>query len=606
MTRKSRLFIQGMPHLVQLRGHNGELLFRDEADYLSFSHCLTLAALRYEIALHSWSLAPARILFFLSAVDKLSLGRFIQHIGRSYVPFYNRRYHRSGALWDNRYLSSPVEPGVYFLAVKRFIEQGEDGVRGYHSEGELPVGQVAPHAAWLQLGENLAQRQSKYQAFCQTPVNAALVARIRSALDQNCLLASPRVSEQLESQLERTLRPRHGGRPRKYASSPSEQWLWLEKQAGEFFQQRGYQQIRLSLLEREPLFSPGGPVIHGDGELRGDGTTGCLRLIATHWHEAAMGRLWYSGAMFCQSRHSERLQQNHQIGVEAFGMPGIDIELEHLTMQAQFLRRLGLADRVELYINTLGSVETLNCFRQALREYYQPVAHFLAREQWEWLETRPERLIHHDDILLQRLATRAPRLEEFLSIDACQRFSRMQHTLSEAGIAWQYDPALFPHNDYCQLVFEWRSLEQGENRVLCRGGRYDACASRVVGRAVSACGFAFMLEPLMALLSHNASRRKSAGQVDVVIIPCQPRGAGQALLLGRQLRQQFPLLSIMNDCSSQRLATRYKNSWRQGARFILELEGDGETLLLHDAQNQSCQQASVDTIAARLGNALML
>lgn len=520
MTRKSRLFIQGMPHLVRLRGHNGELLFRDEGDYLRFSHCLTLAALRYGIAIHSWSLAPARILFLLSAVDKLSLGRFIQHIGRRYVPFYNRRYHRSGALWDNRYLSSPLEPGIYFLAVKRFIEHGEDGVQGYHSEGELPVGKVTPHAVWLQLGESLEQRQSKYRAFCHTPVNAALVARIRSALDQNCLLASPRVSEQLESQLERTLRPRHGGRPRKYESSPAEQWIWLEKQAGEFLQQRGYQQIRLSLLEREPLFASGGPVIHGDGELRGDGTTGCLRLIATHWHEAAMGRLWYSGAMFRQSRHSDRLQQNHQVGVEAFGMSGIDIELEHLAMQAQFFRRLGLADRVELYINTLGGAESLSLFRQALRDYYQPIAHILTPEQREWLAVSPEQLIDQHDVLLQRLRAMAPKLEDYLLTEPCQRFSRLQHALSEAGIAWQSDPALFPRNDYCQLVFEWRSLDQGENRVLCRGGRYDACASRVVGRPVSACGFAFRLEPIMALLSHNSSRRKMAGQVDVVIIPC--------------------------------------------------------------------------------------
>lgn len=605
MARKSRLFIPEMPHLVQLRGHNGEQLFRDDEDFPTFSRCMMLAAQRYDIEIHGWSLAAERILLLLSAPDKMSLGRFIQHIGRSYVPYYNRRYQRRGALWDNRYLSSPLEPGVYFLLVKKYIECGEDGVSGRHSFGELPQGCVTPHPAWLQLDADPASRQTRYQAFCSSPVNASLVARIRAALEQNCLLATPQVSQKLEGRLERSLQARHCGRPRKHQYNPVEQWAWLEQQAESFLRQHGYQQIRLSLLERQSLFTAGGPVLHGDGELRGDGTTGCLRLLATRRHMQTMSRLWYTGVMFPQASQDCGIRLNHQIGIESFGMPGVDIELEHLIMQLNFFRLLGLGDRVELHINMLGTAEAFEHFRQALRDYYQPLEHLLDPGQRQWLEKHPEWLVHHDDVLLQRLAQAAPQLNHFLPEASQQRFVVLQQALTDAGIAWQHDPALFPHNDYCQLVLEWRSILVDQNLVLCRGGRYDACASRILEHPVYACGFAFMLEPIMALLGHKQHQDKTRRRVDIIVIPQQPRVASRALLLARQLRLQFPQLSIVNDASSLRSATCFKNAQRMGARFIMQLMGDGQTLFVKDSQSQIHKELSVEHLASYLGQALM-
>ncbi|BDH44574.1 histidine--tRNA ligase [Salmonella enterica subsp. enterica serovar Choleraesuis] len=606
MARKNRLFIPGMPHLVQLRGHNDDALFRESEDYTSFGRCLIQAARRYEVAIHSWSLAPERILLLLSAPDKQALGRFIQHIGRSYVPYYNRRYQRHGSLWDNRYLSSPLEPGVYFLLVKKYIECGEDGVSGRHSFGEQPTDSITPHPVWQQLDADPSRCQERYQDFCRSPLNATLVARIRTALEQNCLLATPRVSQKLESRLERPLQARHSGRPRKHHYNPVEQWTWLEQQAEVFLRQHGYQQIRLSLLERQPLFAAGGPMLSGNGELRGDGTTGCLRLIAAHQHIPAMSRLWYAGVMFPKTAPSVGVQQNHQIGIEAFGMPGVDIELEHLVMQVNFFRLLGLSDRVELHINMLGEATAFESFRQALREHYGPLAHMLAPTQQKWLEQRPEWLLNHDDILLQRLALNAPRLNDFVSGQSQERFLALQRSLSALGVAWQHDRGLFPRNDYCQLVFEWRSQTLGNNLVLCRGGRYDACASRILERPVYACGFAFMVEPIMVLLSDTRHRDKTRREVDVVIIPEQPRVAAAALLLGRQLRQQFPHLSIVNDGSNFRSSTRLKNARRLGARFVVQMMGDGETLLIQDNQNQQYVESSAGQIFEHLAKNLLI
>lgn len=606
MARKSRLFIQELPHLVQLQGHNGAPLFIEDADYSAFEKYLEQAARRYEVAIYSWSLAPERILLLLSAPDKQSLSRFIQHVGRSYVPWYNHRYQRRGSLWEGRYLCSPLEPEVYFLAVKRFIECDPCGVPGSHSLGGLPAGKVAQHQVWLKLGDDETKRQARFQDFCRTPANAALTSRIHSALKQNCLLATPGLSQKLEDKLERPLRARRSGRPRKHDINPVERWTWLEQLAELFLRQRGYQQVRLALLERAPLFAPGGPTILGDGELRGDGTTGFLRLVAANQHQRAMSRVWYSGAIFHQPQGGGRLQQNHQIGVETFGMPGINIELELLLIQSVFFQRIKLGEQVELHLNMLGDAQSLAAFRQALRDYYHPLTHLLEPEQKAWLTVRPEWLIHHEDILLQRLSAGAPRLEAFVSADDKRRFKQLQQGLNQAGIAWQHDPLLFPGNDYCQLVFEWRSTAPGNEYVISRGGRYDAYASRILGHPAHACGFAFMLEPVMTLLNHLQARHNVKRQVDIAIIPDQPRAAVLALLLGRRLRQQFPQLSILNDCSRLHISTRYRNSCRLGVRFILKLGDNGESLQLYDVQRQRCEPSSLDTITSQIGQAMML
>lgn len=597
MPRKNRLFIQGFPHLTQLRGHNGEPLFREEHDYVAFECSLTLAAKRYAVAIHSYSLAAERIFLMVSAEDRQSLSRFIQYLGRRYVPYYNHRYQRYGALWESRYACSPLQAGTYFLIVKRFIECNEDGINSHHSDGVSPRDIIVPHPVWLKLAEDEAQQLQRFKDFCRTPVNPALVARIRNTLNQNCLLATPALSKRLESQLACSLQARHRGRPRKYTSTTSDQWQELEQLAAFFLRQRGYQQVRLSLLEDESLLTNNGPSPISNIQLRRDGTTGCLRLISRNSTLQSMSRVWYSGTMFGQRHYDQSLQHSDQIGVEAFGMPGIDIELEQLVLQALFFQRLGIDNQVELHLNMLGDDNAFISFRHALFAYYQPQAHLFTAEQQEHLQSHPEWLGNSTDPLLQRLAATAPRIDDYISTDSQQRFKRLQQAFNQAGIAWHHDTQLFPCKDYCQLVFEWRNNDS----VMSRGGRYDACASRTVEYPIAACGFAFLVEPIAQLLTQRKVELSSSPSVDIVIIASQPRVTVQTVLLARQLRQQFPELSIVTDSSQLRMATRHKNSRSQGAKITLEVDGDGYSLRLYKAECAGYETTNIDLISNQLG-----
>lgn len=613
MSRKKRLFVPGLPHLIKLRGHNYEPLFKANEDYDRFLECLDRACALYAVRLYAWSLTPQSILLLLEAPEKEAMGHFMQYIGRSYVPWYNGRYQRRGALWESRYWSSPVEAEAYFLLVKKYVESPPREAPGRHSFADSPGERISLHPCWLRLGDTPEQRVRQYRQFCQTPFSPAILSRIETALEQNCLLATPQFSQALEGALARPLQPRSAGRPRKYYRNPVSAWSWLERQAGQRLQRYCYREIRMPLLERWEQELSASPFSGGTGELalnhqallRGDGTMGCLRIVASHQDLQKTSKLWYLGTMFRRAQQQEAIHSCHQLGVEAFGYPGHGIELEQIALQAGFFRSLHLDSHVELRLNTPGSAQEFACFREALRRYYQPMTPLLSPEQQQKLQQSPERLLNDADVLLQRLAGGAPRLAAFISDASRQRFQQLCQSLEKMAIPYTHDQALFPVNDYCHLVFEWHSDKIPAPGLLCRGGRYDHSASQLTGRDIYACGFAFMIEPIMQLLlcvQHDAPHTR---QVDLVIIPDGSRAHGDALLLGRTLRQNFPRLSIVNDCSQLRTATRQKNARLQGARFVLMVEGDEQEVVLTDQQSWRSVRVSAHRVVQELSAMLM-
>lgn len=616
MPRKNRLFIQGLPHLVELRGHNAEPLFRGAEDYRHFLSVLDKAIALFHVKLYAYTLVPERILLFLGAADKDAMSRFIQYIGRCYVSGYNSRYSRRGALWESRYASSPIEPEAYFLLVKKYIEHINRGEAGCQSFADAPRSRISEHPCWQQLGATPELRLRQYQYFCQRPLSLAVTERIRTALRQNCLLATPQYGQSLENVLARPLRPHPQGRPRKHYHNPVAAWTWLEKQASQILQRYCYREIRMPLLERwEAELTPGlfsgdygaAPLNH-QALLRGDGSMGCLRAIAQNEDLMRTSKLWYQGTLFRRDRAaSDELRPFYQLGVEAFGYPNIDIELELVLMQAAFFRSLNLLDHVELVINNLGSAEELARFRQALRQYYEPLASLFSDEQRQQLQRQPERLLASSDPFLREIAKRAPSHHDFLSEASTARFSSLCSLLEQAGLPFTLNRALFPANDYCHLVFEWRSDRlQASSAPLCRGGRYDDSASRLVGSPVHACGFALMIEPIMHLLLHTRQTQSLSKHVDVAIIPTQPRGHHRALALGHALREHYPMLSIVSDFSGLRSSVCQKNAERQGARFLLIIEGDENELTFIDRREKQARLLASESVISALGSALML
>ncbi len=616
MPRKNRLFIQGLPHLVQLRGHNSQPLFQDSADYQHCLACLDKALQEYDILLHAYSLSAERLLLLLSAADKHQLGRFMQHLGRSYVPFYNQKYQRRGALWESRYNSCPLETSSYFLLVKKYVEQSAQTL-SCHSFGDHPAERITPHSEYLNLGTNAQQRREHYQVFCHSPDSPAVLLNIQNALEQNCLLATAGYSRPLEQVLQRRLRPRQSGRPRKHFNNPVLLWSQLENQVKVLLERYCYQEVRLCLLEQDgwlpadsrfSLQDNDCPVSH-HSRLCNDGTESCLQLVSRHRQLQQASRLWYLGETFRHGKEQpQTLRQYHQLGVEAFGYQGMTIALEQLQFQQTLFRQLGIDKHTELRINTPGSGRGLSDYCAQLRRWYQPLFYLLTPEQQQWAEQNPILLLQNseNDPLLTRLNQQAPCATEFLTEPARQQFTRLCQALHRLNIAYVHDHGLSSENHYNTLVYEWHNDRQEEHSLLSRGGCYDENASLIAGTPLSACGFTLMFDNLMQLLVRVQGSGVLSPLTDVVIIAGQENNRSAALILGRKLRQHFPQLSIINDCSALRLTTRRTNARRLGARVILQMDDDDSTVTLFTREPGKELRLPVSEVIAQLSRLILV
>lgn len=626
MSRKERVYIPGLPQLIQLKGHNHDVIFIDEQDCHVFLNSLDKALSLYSCELHAYSLHAKQFFLLLTPQTKSDLSRLIQHVGRSYVSYFNKKNQRSGALWEGRYNSCLIEPGAYLLFVQQFVDVGvkdKDCLLNWssyrHNIGEEKIARITAHEEYLKLGRNASEQALQYRRFIQAALSPAILQKIDSCLSQNCVLGTPQYCQQLEISLHRRVRPRHCGRPRKYYHNQVMDWAWLESQASQLLGRYCYQEIRLPLLERwgeslkqipdfaqdeagECQVSTENPTL-----LRREGTLGCLRALKEHQDLQSTSKLWYLGAMFRAPKEQRvHIEQYQQLGVEAFGYPRVDIELEHFVLQYDFFKSLRLDSYIELKINTLGTAQEFFAFRQALRQYYQPFIPFF-NEQWiDWLANKPEKLLQSTDNFLATLRSQAPELNTFISASSRQRFASLSDALTRVGIPFAVDTALYPANAYCHTIFEWHSDKLEEATLLCRGGRYDHSASELLGREIFAYGFAFMLEPLMRLQQLTRKNQFEPHMNDVVIISQSWAARAHALDMGRKLRTAFPQLSIVNDCSEMRISASKRNAERQGGRFIIIVPQDDPAVQMeiYDKTRQKTQVGNINTMIGILSQSL--
>jgi len=99
MARLPRLIIPNLPHYVSQFGNNKQDVFLEEEDYAVFVTWLKEASTRFDVAIHAYVLLPNQLRLLVSPTTTDGLARFMQWIGRHYVPYFNQKYGRSGTLW---------------------------------------------------------------------------------------------------------------------------------------------------------------------------------------------------------------------------------------------------------------------------------------------------------------------------------------------------------------------------------------------------------------------------------------------------------------------------------------------------------------------------
>ncbi len=370
-------------------------------------------------------------------------------------------------------------------------------------------------------------------------------------------------------------------------------WAGVEKTIRAVITGYGYREIRLPIVERTELFARSiGEVTdivekemytftdrNGDSlTLRPEGTAGCVRAGIEHGllHHQSQ-RLWYHGPMFRHERPQQgRYRQFHQIGVEAFGMAGPDIDAELICMTARCWQRLGV-DNVTLQINSLGSNAARAVYREQLVAYFSSHWQELDEDSRRRLHSNPLRILDTKNPELEDIIAHAPRLLDYLDGESREHFERLQYLLQAIPVAYQINPRLVRGLDYYgKTVFEWTTARLGAQGTICAGGRYDGLVEILGGRPTFAVGFALGLERLIALLAESGY--EGLDHIPHAYMVMVGEAAERhGLALAETLRQEIPELRLLVNCGQGGFKAQLKRADRSGARIALILGEDEVT-----------------------------
>ncbi|MDA0678745.1 MAG: transposase [Proteobacteria bacterium] len=212
-------------HIVQ-RGNNKQQCFSRVSDYLSFLDALSDNAKRYEVEIHAYVLMTNHVHLLATPRGTIGASRMVQQLGRQYVQTFNKRYERSGTLWEGRYHSSLVDADNYLFACYRYIELNpvragmvetpeqyrwsSFNVNAYGATSDL----ITPRQEYQDLGSNSYERCSHYRRMFGVDLSDDDLTAIRFATNKGFPVGSGRFRIHIESNLGIALGSGIPGRPR--------------------------------------------------------------------------------------------------------------------------------------------------------------------------------------------------------------------------------------------------------------------------------------------------------------------------------------------------------------------------------------------------------
>jgi histidyl-tRNA synthetase len=300
-------------------------------------------------------------------------------------------------------------------------------------------------------------------------------------------------------------------------------WEVFEARAVDVLRAYGYRQIRTPIVEPTALFTRGiGEVtdivekemysfvdqLNGEPlTLRPEATASVVRACIEHnlLYDAPR-RLWYMGPMFRHERPQRgRYRQFHQIGAEALGFAGPDVDAEQILLLKRLWDVLEIGP-VRLELNSLGNADERARHRAALVAYFESRGEQLDADARRRLHSNPLRILDTKNPSMQPLVAEAPRITDFLGADSSAHFDRLQEILAAGGVQFSVNPRLVRGLDYYNLtVYEWITERLGAQGTICGGGRYDPLVEMLGGRPAPGCGFAIGVERVIELLRESGA-----------------------------------------------------------------------------------------------------
>ena len=370
----------------------------------------------------------------------------------------------------------------------------------------------------------------------------------------------------------------------------SARWEALEAAVREVMRVFAYRNIRTPIVEPTALFVRGlGEVtdivekemysfedrLNGEQlTLRPESTAGVVRAVVEHnlLYEGGK-RLYYMGPMFRHERPQRgRYRQFHQIGAEALGFGGPEVDAELILLACALWERLGLQN-VRLELNSLGQPPERLQHRAALIAYFEQHAEQLDEDANRRLHSNPLRILDSKNPAMKALNDAAPKLLDFLGEQSLAHFNAVKAMLDANGVSYTINPRLVRGMDYYNLtVFEFITEQLGSQGTVCGGGRYDYLIEQIGGKPAPAVGWALGVERVLELLKEQGASAV-VGAPDVYAIVSDAAALPRVLPVLQQLRAMAVSIQMHAPANSNEgmgsMKSQFKKADSSGASFAL-------------------------------------
>jgi histidyl-tRNA synthetase len=314
--------------------------------------------------------------------------------------------------------------------------------------------------------------------------------------------------------------------------------------------------------------------------LRPENTAGVVRAVLSNGlTQATPLKFFYSGPMFRYERPQKgRFRQFHQIGVELLGVAQPQADIEVIALGQRILKELGIANRVELQLNTLGDPESRAAYRDALVAYYSSRQSELSEDSRRRLDTNPLRILDSKDPDDMRINAEAPSFDEFLNDASREFFAHVRAGLERIGILFQRNPRLVRGLDYyTHTVFEFVTTDLGAQGTVLAGGRYDGLVELMGGPSMPGVGWAAGIERLAMLIDEPPLPKRP-----VALVPIGEPGESMALVIAEVLRHHGWAVDLSYSGNLSRRMRRANRVNARAAVLIGEDEAARDVVTLRD------------------------
>jgi len=364
-------------------------------------------------------------------------------------------------------------------------------------------------------------------------------------------------------------------------------WRYLEQVVQDIVRSYGYDEIRLPILEYTELFRRSiGEVTDivekemytfedRNGEsltMRPEATASVVRAGITNGllHNQRQ-KLWTSGPMFRYEKPQKgRYRQFHQFNVEALGYAGPDVDAELILMSARMWRELGIS-RLGLELNSLGTGDSRQRYRETLVEYFSSVKNQLDQDSIRRLERNPLRILDSKNPEMQATIDAAPVMLDYLDAESAEHFEELRALLDAAGVNYTLNPRLVRGLDYYnRTVFEWVTDALGAQGAVCSGGRYDGLVAKLGGRPTPAVGWAMGIERFVALFEACGGEAPDS-DADVYLVAVGEGTLERAFRVAETLRDTISGIRVEVNLDSGSFKSQMKRANNSNAEFALIL-----------------------------------